>query len=62
MEKLEAAKRVEVKAKGNALLNSKSGRTFKSEKQNPVQVPVSWHEKRKVKIERSTKYQVSDSG
>jgi hypothetical protein len=59
MEKLEAAKRV---AKGNALLNSKSGRTFKSEEQNPVQVPVSWHEKRKVKIERSTKYQVSDSG
>ena len=51
MEKLEAAKRVEVKAKGNALLNSKSGRTFKSEEQNPVQVPVSWHEKRKVKIE-----------
>jgi hypothetical protein len=48
MEKLEAAKRV---AKGNALLNSKSGRTFKSEEQNPVQVPVSWHEKRKVKIE-----------
>ena len=59
MEKLEAAKRV---AKGNAFLNLKSGRIFKSEEQNSVQVPVSWHVKRKVRIERSTKYQVSDSG
>ena len=63
MEKLETTRRIEIKAKGNALLTWKLGRTVKSEEQNPVQVPVSWHVKRKLnKIEKSTKYQVSDSG